>query len=361
MGFNYDKLFELKGKEPYTFSNWKEIMEFVGAPTTLDGNSKRKFQNNVKRYAEYHKEGYKIVIDKIKDTVNPEMNTRGSKYQKYSVEVLKCVLMDDGSDFSVMKLGELLGCINKGYRYAYTHRRKISKELGIDINVVNDFFDTTHSRIKGIVEGALEKLVEVGLIEYEIRLKGSYVTGEVALNLKYNENSDEEYVSGEPDITEGYQFLNEQEVEIYEQEKEELLQKYKVDSERELYTKRKNVTAFYRELNKGVFEKIHIRNVYDSYVITKKREYETVSPVEKATAMICINDIASESVLTSTGKKVRKNQEEIELYEDALKLGIVEDVDGVRKSNEWRTEQIEKDKERYTLIDKYIKIQLEDM
>lgn len=155
--------------------------------------------------------------------------------------------------------------------------------------------------------------------------------------------------------------MNEQEVEIYEQEKEELLQKYKVDSERELYTKRKNTAAFYRELNRSVFEKTHIRNIYSAYVVNKKREYETVSLIEKAAAMICINDIVSESVLTSTGKKVRRNQEEIELYEDALELGIVEDVDGVRRSNEWRAEQIEKDKERYTLIDKYVRIHLNNL
>ena len=358
--YNYDKLLELRGMEPYTFANWKAIMEFVGAPPTLDGNSKRKFQNKVKRYLDFHKDGYRIVIDKVKDSVEPEINIKGSKYQKYSVEVLKRVLKETtASDFSVLKLAELLGCVNKDYSYAYSHRRNTAKKLGVDKGIVEDFFNATHSQIKRIVESALDKLVGVGLIEYQIRLKGIYVSGDVVLNLKYDDERDEECVSGNTDIKEGYRFLNDQEVEIYEQEKCQLMQKYKVNSERELYTKRKNVAAFYREFNKSVFEKVHIRNVYKAYVITRKMEYETVSEVEKATFMLYLNDMVTEGVTSSTDKKQRERLEEIELYKDALELKIVEDEEGVRRSNEWRAGQVEKNMAKYTLIENYLAIKLE--
>lgn len=43
----------------------------------------------LKRYLDFHKDGYRIALYKIKDNVEPEINVKGSKYQKYSFEVLK--------------------------------------------------------------------------------------------------------------------------------------------------------------------------------------------------------------------------------------------------------------------------------
>lgn len=336
-------------------------MKFVGAPATLEGNSKKNFQNNVKRYAEFHKEGYKIVIDQIKDTVDPAISVRGSKYQKFTVNLLKSILKNEESpDFSVMKLAELMGCINENYRDAYKHRRKLVKELNIDKDVADDFFNATHSKIKYIVETALDKLVGAGLIEYHIRLKGIRAIGRVEIDLRYDESCDEDYVAGDAEISEGYQFLNEEEVAIYELEKQRLLEKYKVNAESELYSKHKNTTAFYSELNKNVFDKTHIRNIYRAYVITKKMDYEVGFEIEESMLMIHLNDIVATDLHLSADDKMKEKYEEIELYEDAVALGIVEDEEEIRRSNKWRLEQIEKNKAKDTLIDAYIKLNIED-
>jgi len=51
---------------------------------------------------------------------------------------------------------------------------------------------------------------------------------------------------------------------------------------------------------------------------------------------------------------ILKKCEDLEFHEDAVDFVAPEDAEALKKSNEWRREQVRKNKERYTLINKYL-------
>ena len=165
--YNFQKLQELP--IPYTFNNWRDIMEYVNAPRTLAGNSKVRFQNNIKRYADLHKgKGNQIIIDNIKEPII-NINTQGSKYQRFVIPLIEHVLItEDNNNYTIQILAKKIGCINDKYIVASSYKKKVSEKLNINIEKVEFYFNKINNRIRNIIVSTLNKMVDAGLIKYEV-------------------------------------------------------------------------------------------------------------------------------------------------------------------------------------------------
>ena len=74
-------------KEGMVIKNYKELCRYLEWNTTT-GNAKKSQFKDLERYCKYHKEGQKIVIDKIYKTPLPkEDNVRNTKnYPQFKVD-----------------------------------------------------------------------------------------------------------------------------------------------------------------------------------------------------------------------------------------------------------------------------------
>lgn len=353
--YNYDKLFDLKGQEPYTFNNWKDVMRYIDAPDNLEGNSKLKMIKNFERFVEYTKNGYQIVVTRVKNSADPCKNNKGSKYRKYTVPLMKSILSEkEEMDFSIGSLARELGCINKYYQQANYHKKKTARDLGIEPQIVYDFFTNIHSKIKNIVVGTLDNMVNTGYIQYITYHRGKLASKDNKLSLSYDEEKDENIVKDHSVVIEEFIDLTPEQDKEYEEIKQELFEEFDINNESELFSKRKNHTEFYKELNKRMFDRTHIQFVYDNYHIQKLKDCPPLSDAMQIMYMLKINFLVCTSFQNSVTEKFKKKL-------SMIKMGkiIIEDKnEKINKRNlqsyERVIEEIAKRDNIFKLMDEYI-------
>lgn len=152
-------------KEGMILKNYKELCNVLDVkPTT--GNGKINQLKELELYCNYHKEGRKIIIDKIFNnptiTINDLLKTRNSKYIKLIANIIVGYMYNNKADIfnniPLLKFLEILGITNNNYSIVNRFKKEFSQLYDIKMASIFYFYSNTKNDFKRIVERCLNNL-----------------------------------------------------------------------------------------------------------------------------------------------------------------------------------------------------------
>lgn len=164
-------------KEGMILKNYKELCGVLDIKPTNKANNQRLAQfKELDRYCIYHKEGHKIIIDKIFKEVKSKVDKRSegnnSKYTD-DIEYLILTLLNkfkiskyEKVGFSKNFLYSHCGLSNDNYRLVKGNTLKFSQMIDMPIQTINECFDYTNNRMLQTLQRALNKMKRQSLITW---------------------------------------------------------------------------------------------------------------------------------------------------------------------------------------------------
>lgn len=167
-------------KQGMILKNYKELCSVLEVlPKKTGSNSYKSQLKEFERYFEYHKEGHKIIIDKICKEVKSKMDNRcynkGGNNVKYAddIEHLILQLLDkfniskkERVGFSKNLLFSHCGLINENYRLVKGNTLRFSQLVDMPVQTINECFDYTNNRMLKILQSALNRIQRQALITW---------------------------------------------------------------------------------------------------------------------------------------------------------------------------------------------------
>ena len=164
--------------EGMSLRNYKELCNILEIESKKTGSNSYKAQfKEFGRYFEFHKEGHKIIIDKINKEVKNKMdnrrNNKGGNNIKYAddIEYLILRLLDkfniskkERIGFSKNLLFSHCGLINENYRVIKGNTLKFSQLVDMPVQTINECFDYTSNRMLKTLQSALNRIQRQSLI-----------------------------------------------------------------------------------------------------------------------------------------------------------------------------------------------------
>lgn len=163
------KYIEENGNE---FKNYPHLCEVLGIKPK-GSNSKNKQMKEMDRYFKQLKgKGYRLIIDEIYDVPKPKQtNKRNDVYGEMLQLAIMDYLINSKRSKTTATRNFLLGqveMINQNYRACSSNRLKFAKYSGIDIDIVNDFFNISNGNFRRILERSLDQLEDKSIIKYKM-------------------------------------------------------------------------------------------------------------------------------------------------------------------------------------------------
>lgn len=157
--------------------NYKELCSVLGIEPKKTGSNSYKSQlKEFETRFEFHKEGHKIIIDKIykegKSKVDKRTDGNNSKYiddMEYLILSLLSkfkIKKDEKIGFSKNFLYSHCGLINDNYRVVKGNALKFSEMTDMPIQTINECFDYTNNRMLKALQRTLNKMQRQSLITW---------------------------------------------------------------------------------------------------------------------------------------------------------------------------------------------------
>lgn len=164
-----------KLKTGQTFKNYKELCVELEWEIKKSVDTKNAQFKTLSRYCKFSKMGHKIKIEEVYATPLPEIENRG-KNSVYGnlIQLLISDLLaqcDGHVSISRSKLMLTIGMINCNYSECRELIQKLSAYTGIDEKVIYDFYNTSSSSFKSVIETALNSLMDKRVIMYNKIIK----------------------------------------------------------------------------------------------------------------------------------------------------------------------------------------------
>jgi hypothetical protein len=156
--------------EGLIIKNYNELCELLEEPHKT-GNARLAHFKQFDRYFSYKKYGHKIIIDSIYDEPIEEA-TRGlysPLIQKLLVDYLCREYIDnERSEILITKnqLFEKLGFVKKEYKTYNNNQYELADMLGIEVNIINEFYSVTNSKISDYISSAINALANRSIIDF---------------------------------------------------------------------------------------------------------------------------------------------------------------------------------------------------
>ena len=160
--------------------NYKAMCELLNEEICL-GNSRNAHIKRWERFFKYSKQGQKFIIEEVYDEEKEIIKKKGKPRTTIYSDVVQLLILDllaQSNGLLVIgksRLLNVLGMTNFNYSSGKGSMSQISKLIESDIKVVQDFYNTNDSNFKGILNKALDSLVNKRIIEYTIVKKGKDV------------------------------------------------------------------------------------------------------------------------------------------------------------------------------------------
>ena len=173
---NFEQIVKENLKEGMVFKNRKAMCEALNVKPAKGGNNTKLQNKEFKRYFDWdNPSGRKIVITQVYNKPKEKIDNRGlnpnshnnqnGAYGKY-IRLLILDLLSKNERFHTrnkITIGKnamltVLDMINQNYRYGNYNRDKLANYLGIELNFVNEFFNTNTRKLRQSVERTLDKL-----------------------------------------------------------------------------------------------------------------------------------------------------------------------------------------------------------
>jgi hypothetical protein len=167
---NTDKLYTGQ-----TFKNYKELCLELGLEVKKSVDTKNAQFKELSRYCKFNKIGHKIIIEEVYEKPLPKTENRG-KNSIYGnlIQLLICDLLAQCKghvSISKSKLMHTLGMVNRNYNECKEMVLKLSAYSDIDEKVIYDFYNTSSSSFKSIIETALNSLMDKRVIMFNKIIK----------------------------------------------------------------------------------------------------------------------------------------------------------------------------------------------
>lgn len=165
------------------FKSYKELCLELEMEIKTSTNSKKAQLKDLECYCKFKKSGHKFIIEEIYDTPKEKIDNRGSNsiYGNLIQLLIADLLAQTNGQISISRSKLLLsiGIINTNYSECRELVPKLSKYTDIDEKFIFDFYDTSNSSFKGIVETALSSLMDKRVIMFnktiKVSEKGNYI------------------------------------------------------------------------------------------------------------------------------------------------------------------------------------------
>ena len=171
------------------FKSFKELCELFNWNATAGGNYKQARLKELSSVCDFHKEGNKIVIDKVFSKPKPIEDDRKVGYiEQVEKQTIKMLIDEDEEykGFNVKTIHYLLrkfGMVNNAFKYGDMRLDKSATFLDVPIEVVEELFKNTKNSNIYLIEKAFNNLAKKKLIQWE-------KTYSISLQEEVNTNKD---------------------------------------------------------------------------------------------------------------------------------------------------------------------------
>jgi hypothetical protein len=160
--------------EGQIFKNYKELCVELEMEIKTSTNSKNAQYKELSRYCRFIKNGHKIIIEEVYDVPLPKIDNNSIYGNLIQLLITDLLAQCDGQiSISKSKLMLTLGMVNSNYGECRELIQKLAKYTGIDQKVIYDFYNTSTSSFKSLIETALKSLMDKRVIMYNQLIKVS--------------------------------------------------------------------------------------------------------------------------------------------------------------------------------------------
>ena len=177
---NFENELNAKLYEGLIIKNYKELCEEYLDVKPTKGACRKYHFKELERYCDYHKEGQKIIIDKVFECVKEKIDMRGKQdnntapyVENIKLNIIGELLTKGTNGKYVVGKGVLLrnvGLTNINYSYCKRRQNKLATYLEINKEIVNDYYNSVDSMLLGNLEKALKDLSNQKIIQYNTTL-----------------------------------------------------------------------------------------------------------------------------------------------------------------------------------------------
>ena len=155
--------------------NYKAMCAELDVPIEA-GNSKKAQLKEWECHFAYERQGNKFIITEIYDIPKEKVDGRG-KSSKYG-ELIQFLLADalfrtkrKHLSIGITKLLTTINMVNENYGFCSTRIKEISEHYKINPYVIYDFYNTSNSNLKGVIETALNNMRDKRVLRWEKIIK----------------------------------------------------------------------------------------------------------------------------------------------------------------------------------------------
>ena len=147
------------------YKNYKKLCKALGWEVKA-GNSRIAQLKELDTLCKWHKDGNAIIITKIYTEPREEIKQSTSKYKEVT-SILKSIFKSNKQYiYTFNTLCRVIGLVNYNNFKEVDKTKNISSYLGINMQTVEDFLNDTKTRLRSIIETALNNLQKQGCIKW---------------------------------------------------------------------------------------------------------------------------------------------------------------------------------------------------
>jgi hypothetical protein len=159
-----------------SFKNYKELCQALEMEVKI-ANSKKAQLNELMRYCRFNQVGHKITIEEVYEFPQEKIENRGvtSIYKDIIQLLITDLLAQCNGKISISrtKLMNTIGMVNLNYGFCKEQVPKLSIYTEVDEKFIYDFYNTSSSSFRSIIETALNSLMDKRVIMYNKIIKVS--------------------------------------------------------------------------------------------------------------------------------------------------------------------------------------------
>lgn len=270
------------------YKNYKALCEVLGEkPVT--SNSKKAQIKEWERYFSYIKDGNKIIIKEVYDTVHNKIDNRGGNNKLAHAQRMDDTLtyiinkQDDGQLLMTMtKLLKEMKMINSNFIFGNRHKKKVSVYLDIEEAYIEEFFNTSKRTFKSNIESMLDRLEGKSMV-YWSKVKTVCIArsttnknslDEVKVNAEIVvDEFDNEHIELSTDTSETleYRIATDEEVELIMGIEDYVMEQILNCKDKQEIVVKDKWSIFKKHVNKLLLEEANILYYYDSYKIIRNK------------------------------------------------------------------------------------------
>lgn len=349
-----------KGQE---FKNWRYLCEYFDWKVYKSGSCSQIAQvKQLNSLCEYHKEGRKIIIDKVFD--KPKVIEDKRKTVDYIQDIeyqLIRMLMEEDEEYngtSIKTTYYLLrkfGMINNCFKYGSERLDKSATYLNMPIEVVEELFNSTKSANTRTIESVFKNLEKKKLIKwtngYSITLQKELDANEI-VNVEYNvvketDKYGDEYIkptrtivtSDSDNIDTETREASDEEIKVILSAEKKTFKHFGVESMSDIFRKGVSMKEYYTVVNTYIRKEIptfvnYWRSYKIIYIMSNLVEYADKNNIGNPERLFNkVNKSVQDKIVENAKKRAKKTESRTDdRYDYRLEDEFIGQVDSFNKT-----------------------------